>query len=389
MLRDILLRHINELFIDYDEDSDSVDFNEEIDKILTRVEDIINIAEKLPPDDPKFHALIKIINDKQKNEKNKLMIFSSFRHILRYLNEKLVSEGLRVGLIHGDIPDEERRELRRRFEMKKTKLRLLIFFYFQKLVVKVFDYQFCDCMVNYDLPWNPMKIEQRIGRIDRNGQKSENVTIFNMFTPGTVDYDIYDRCTSRIGVFKQSIGDCEEILGSLSSDIQSIVNNFSMDDNDRKQKLQQVTDNKIRLIQEQLQLEEKQKDLFGIRVPESVFRQEVEDANNYWLTPSALLNMVRLYLKKRINSDKECIVGEKSLKDLRLSQNTRAVLLEDFKNCNFSKNSENRMWEKLLKSGEVHIPVTFDTESSKEDSSIVLITTSHPLVKQAAKFLKK
>ena len=51
------------------------------------------------------------------------------------------------------------------------------------------DYQFCDCMVNYDLPWNPMKVEQRIGRIDRNGQTSESVAIYNMVTPGTVDAD--------------------------------------------------------------------------------------------------------------------------------------------------------------------------------------------------------
>ncbi len=68
------------------------------------------------------------------------------------------------------------------------------------------DYQFCDCIVNYDLPWNPMRIEQRIGRIDRNGQKSESVSIFNLITPDTVDADIYFRCLTRIGVFQRAIG---------------------------------------------------------------------------------------------------------------------------------------------------------------------------------------
>ena len=55
------------------------------------------------------------------------------------------------------------------------------------------DYQFCDMMINYDLPWNPMRIEQRIGRIDRRGQQSEAVGIYNMITNGTVDADIYYR----------------------------------------------------------------------------------------------------------------------------------------------------------------------------------------------------
>ena len=68
------------------------------------------------------------------------------------------------------------------------------------------DFQFCDFLVNYDLPWNPMRIEQRIGRIDRYGQKSEAVVIVNLITPDTVDADIYERCLMRIGVFQHAIG---------------------------------------------------------------------------------------------------------------------------------------------------------------------------------------
>ena len=74
------------------------------------------------------------------------------------------------------------------------------------------DYQFCDTMINYDLPWNPMKIEQRIGRIDRFGQQSEAVEIYNMVVQGTIDASIYYRCLNRINIFQESIGDCDEIL---------------------------------------------------------------------------------------------------------------------------------------------------------------------------------
>ncbi len=390
LLRDILSKHvdeiIDELYIEddiIDEENDSRVLHDEV---IERINRIVEYAENMSEYDPKLIRLVEIINEKQKSEKNKIMIFSSFRHTLKYLYGKLKGEGLRVGLIHGDIPDEERRELRQRFEYDGENSYALDILLFSEVGCEGLDYQFCDCMVNYDLPWNPMRIEQRIGRIDRNGQHSESISIFNMVTPGTVDYDIYDRCTSRIGVFKQSIGDCEEILGSLSSDIIKIVENTTMNDEDIKIKLQQLADNKLRLVQEQIQLEDKQKDLFGIRVPENSFKKDVENATNYWLSPVAVLNMIRLYLKEQIDNEKEYITGEKAVKDLRLSQNAKNILLADFEACNFPKTSENKDWERILKSANTHIPVTFIPESAGKDKNVTLITLAHPLVKQAAMY---
>ena len=391
-LKDILNRHVeeivNELYIE-DEMADE----ENIDKILyedavEKINEIIEYANNMSDYDPKFIRLVEIINEKQKAEKNKIMIFSTFRHTLKYLYSKLKNEGLRVGLIHGDVPDEERRELRRRFELGRDDPDALDILLFSEVGCEGLDYQFCDCMVNYDLPWNPMRIEQRIGRIDRNGQKSESVSIFNMVTPDTVDYVIYDRCTSRIGVFKQSIGDCEEILGSLSSDIIKIVEATTLNDEDMRNKLQQLADNKIRLVQEQIQLEDKQKDLFGLRVPENSFKKDVENATNYWLSPTAVQNIIRLYLKEQLDNEKEYITGEKAVKDLRLSQYTRSILLADFEACNLPKSSENREWERVLKSAETHIPITFVPEAAGRDNNVTLITLSHPLVRQAAKYFE-
>ena len=64
------------------------------------------------------------------------------------------------------------------------------------------DMQFCDVMVNYDLPWNPMVVEQRIGRIDRFGQKSEKVTIYTLIVAGSIQEKIFKRLLERIGIFK-------------------------------------------------------------------------------------------------------------------------------------------------------------------------------------------
>ena len=57
------------------------------------------------------------------------------------------------------------------------------------------DLQFCKTLINYDLPWNPMKVEQRIGRVDRFGQESDYVTIRNFVHENTIDDRIWERLT--------------------------------------------------------------------------------------------------------------------------------------------------------------------------------------------------
>ena len=154
-------------------------------------------------------------------------------------------------MIHGGTPDEERVELRSRFEKPREDSDSLDVLLFSEIGCEGLDYQFCDCIVNYDLPWNPMRVEQRIGRIDRVGQTSESVAIVNLITPGTIDADIYERCLVRIGVFERALGGSEEILGEITREIRNIAENYSLSEEDRRAKFQQLADNKIRLIQEQ------------------------------------------------------------------------------------------------------------------------------------------
>src|SRR4029077_10635517 len=121
-----------------------------------------------------------------------------------------------------------------------------------------------DAIVNYDIPWNPMRIEQRIGRIDRYGQKSDTVLIYNFVTHGTVEFEIYDRCLLRIGIFERTIGGSEAVLGEIAEGIRRVVEDLSLSEADRRQRLQQIADNEIRHIAESEGLEERQAELFGI-----------------------------------------------------------------------------------------------------------------------------
>jgi len=77
--------------------------------------------------------------------------------------------------------------------------------------------QFCNTLINFDVPWNPMAIEQRIGRIDRIGQQRE-VFVFNLVTRGTLEEQILNLLDEKISMFELVVGEVGAILGGLEED---------------------------------------------------------------------------------------------------------------------------------------------------------------------------
>ena len=88
--------------------------------------------------------------------------------------------------------------------------------------------QAASLMVNLDLPWNPMKLEQRIGRIQRIGGKKD-VLIVNLVLLGTIEEKIYEICDRRIQMFEAIVGHVEEILGNIEEDIEVLIRDFYLD----------------------------------------------------------------------------------------------------------------------------------------------------------------
>jgi SNF2 family DNA or RNA helicase len=83
--------------------------------------------------------------------------------------------------------------------------------------------QTADALINYDLPWNPMRVEQRIGRIDRIGQENPVVKIINYAYEDSVDGDIYEELEHRLDLFEDVVGPMRPVLNSLESDIKTAV----------------------------------------------------------------------------------------------------------------------------------------------------------------------
>lgn len=384
-LEEILTRHADDLF--WDEIDDSYDDEQSdiaaIESLEKEIEELLSLTQNIDETDPKLDELKRIIIEKQRLKNHRVMLFSSFRHTLYYLNDKLSIEGIRVGLIHGGIPDKERVQFRERFEKDKDEQDAIDVLLFSEVGCEGLDYQFCDCMVNYDLPWNPMRIEQRIGRIDRNGQKAESVVIYNMVTPETVDYDIYERCLIRIGVFEKSIGDCEEILGEITREIKSIGEDFTLDAEQRQRKLEQLEDNKISRIQEIQRLEDEKYNFIGLQLPKEQLDKEIDKAKNFYLGSGSIEHLVNLYLRDTLDMKQEVILGKDNLKTLRLSTEMRNVLLTDFKKLPQQKTKINREWERWLKGSDQYLAITFDFECAGS-SKITFLAPFHPLVRQAA-----
>ncbi len=139
---------------------------------------------------------------------DKVVVFTCFRATLRFLVGLLQSEGIQVAQLHGGMRRAEKEEQVQAFA---GDARVLVS---TETGSEGRNLQFCHCIVNYDLPWNPMRIEQRIGRLHRIGQ-TRNVSIYNLSAAGTVEAHILELLDAKINMFQLVVGELDMILGNL------------------------------------------------------------------------------------------------------------------------------------------------------------------------------
>ncbi|MGM0598525.1 MAG: DEAD/DEAH box helicase [Candidatus Rifleibacteriota bacterium] len=148
--------------------------------------------------------LIKNIKD------DKLIIFTQFRGTQDYLVKCLKKEGYSLAVFNGQLSQAEKDKCIESFRNEKQ---ILIS---TESGGEGRNLQFCKMLVNYDLPWNPMRIEQRIGRIHRLGQ-TEDVHIINLSAKDTIESYVLELLDKKINLFRLIIGELEMILGNMHS----------------------------------------------------------------------------------------------------------------------------------------------------------------------------
>ncbi|GIW71177.1 MAG: hypothetical protein KatS3mg102_0719 [Planctomycetota bacterium] len=143
-------------------------------------------------------------------EGQKTLIFCQYRETQREVFESLRRDGHHVATICG-VSGREKTQRILRFKQDPDAHLLIC----NSTASEGLNLQFCSALVNYDLPWNPMRLEQRIGRIQRLGAVARRIHIFNLFAKGTIEDFLFEVLDKRLHLFSESIGVIEQVLGRL------------------------------------------------------------------------------------------------------------------------------------------------------------------------------
>ena len=197
---------------------------------LSELEDFIAQLYDVP-EDPKLEQLMQDLNELSARARDTVIIFTQYTDTLDAIKQKVSLSHHDIGTYSGrggEIYDSDGSEWRgvskervkREFTDPDGNLSILVC---TDSASEGLNLQTCDALINYDLPWNPMKVEQRIGRIDRIGQKNEEVLVWNYVYDETVEEDIYERLGERINLFEQAVGPLRPILEGLEGDVQNVA----------------------------------------------------------------------------------------------------------------------------------------------------------------------
>lgn len=183
--------------------------------------DLLGQTRRLPPDS-KLAALKAELNRLRDGGYAQVMVFTQYTDTMDFLREALgVDRGAARLMCYsgrgGEAPTAggswrliNRDEVKRRFREGEADVLLCT-----DAASEGLNFQFCGALINYDMPWNPMRVEQRIGRIDRLGQQSPTIQIVNLHYEDTVETDVYQALRDRIGLFEAVVGRLQPILAEL------------------------------------------------------------------------------------------------------------------------------------------------------------------------------
>ena len=368
-----------------DASEDETDETEIPKQLLSQAMVLRETARSLPTEDPKLQRLLEqIIKPAFEARPGKVLIFSFFLHTLNYLKSNIKAGGYRVALVTGQIDEEDRQVLRDRFRLPREDDDAIDVLLSSEVGCEGLDYEFCDLLVNYDIPWNPMRLEQRIGRIDRYGQKSEKVIIFNFVTPDTIDERIFFRCYDRLGVFKETIGDLEEILGETIKELTRAALDPGLSSEQLDEKVRQSVDNALRRADEQRRLEQEGSSILGL---DQSLLQEVDElqVQGRFVSPEEIRNLVEQFLIREIGGRLLPDTHNKGIFKLKIPSDGRTLLLSQLDPWE-TRGHLVQEFQRWLEGADTAMTVTFDQAIAVANRNITFITPLHPLVRSAINF---
>ena len=312
----------------------------------------------------------------------KVIVFSYFKRTLDYLNSKLADCGYakQCVMIHGDINPKIRERTVERFR-DNPEIKILLS---SEVGSEGLDFQFCNVMFNYDLPWNPMRVEQRIGRLDRYGQQSDKILIYNFSVKDTIDDIILARLYQRINLFERYIGDLEVILGDQIASLTREMFNPRLNSEQKADRAEQTAiaiENQIKELEE---FESQSSKFLG---QDDFFNEEI----------SAIKESKRFITSQEVQLLLTSFLGmvgtATTLRSTRRERANVYVLRADeefrrfFRAFSDGMNGREEVIRELEREGGT--PVTFEVEEASADRQLMFLTIHHPIIRSIVKYLSE
>lgn len=332
--------------------------------------------------DTKYDELLRILRELDEHDPScKVIIFSYFRKTITYLASKL-RDGYRNVAVHGGIPTcpedperDEREQLRRAFQTD-PKVRIMIS---SEVGSEGLDFQFSHVLINYDLPWNPMRVEQRIGRIDRIGQQSERLLIYSLVIRDTIDETIYEKLLKKIGLFRESIGDLEAIIGDEVRELRDAVFDPRLSSEQKEARIERVAEV---LHRKRLDLEELERDSSKIIGVDQYIIDEIGriHSSKRFVGPDEIRRLVhRAFQWSQINLN--VLEDGDGVYKARIRDSARHFFDQYMDQSRAANVFRSRLHDKQFR-------WTFGYEVAANDPELELLNLRHPAVRAVCKLLE-
>ena len=193
------------------------------------ITDLLAKIDQLRPDSKLETLLAELLSLREKSHLQ-VMVFTQFTDTLDFLRQALIADESNYRVIcysgrGGEVPKDDGnwRRCSRTDAILQFRRREADIFLCTDSAAEGLNFQFCGAVINYDMPWNPMRVEQRIGRIDRLGQEFDQIQILNLHYEDTVETDVYQALRERIDLFESVVGKLQPILSRLQTTIATKV----------------------------------------------------------------------------------------------------------------------------------------------------------------------
>jgi superfamily II DNA or RNA helicase len=225
--------------------------DEQLQEEIDTLRDLVSLAEDLPVDSKaqKVRRFISQLLEEQPDEK--LLLFTEYRDTLDAFLDLVQDEPWadEILVIHGDVDKEERARIEDEFNHGQSRL-----LFATDAASEGIDLQHsCHIMANYELPWNPNRLEQRIGRIHRYGQDKE-VKVWNFLFDDTRESEIFEMLQTKVEEIRSKLGNTADVLGILDDiDVDSFIMESIQNDDPpsaTKEELEELIEERQRTLEE-------------------------------------------------------------------------------------------------------------------------------------------